>query len=190
MTIDPGWIRDQTTDGIRPHRPMTEQEVARAKQLAESTVPTGEAEQELDEFRSYRDLLNDHEVLQHATLTNGGGWAIPVGGTRRGGFISVEDIEHGEQIVQRLAALPGFPNVRLEPSTDDEVCDVVRWGDDEPELPDFEASDAAWACHDIESGRLYGYREDAIREYVTDHWGAAVAGEAMRMSGVSGNQGC
>lgn len=134
-----------------------------------------------DETSWYQDRLENPELLDQAVDTSAG-LAIPVGGTRRGGYVSVEDAKHGQEVIGQLSTQDGFPNVRLIPSDDDEAMDVVRWGDNEPALPAFDDSDLAWARSDVDAGRMYGYREEAIRAYVADSWSADLADEAMRAS--------
>ena len=132
-----------------------------------------------DDADWYRDRLANTELLAGAVETSAG-LAIPVGRARRGGYTSVEDVDHGHEVIGQLSRVAGFPGVRLILSEDEEVMHVVRWGDDEPALPDYEDSDLAWARSAVDAGRVYGYREEAIQGFVADMWGEDLAKEAMR----------
>jgi hypothetical protein len=88
--------------------------------------------------------------------------AVPIGGTRRGGYVSLSDRADVEDVLDELTGLQGFPQCRAEYSDDPDVCHVVRWGDDPPALPDEDAEEIVWAQEDFEEGRFYGYSEHAI----------------------------
>jgi hypothetical protein len=99
--------------------------------------------------------------------------AVPVGGWRRGGFVCVDGEEGAAVAIALLAGIPGFPNVRAVLSHDPEVADNVRWGDDEPSVPQSDdASDLEWACSEMAAGRFYGYSEKAIRDFLVKQWGS------------------
>jgi hypothetical protein len=130
-----------------------------------------------DARRRSVDLLEDSSLLDGAVVV-GGELAVPVGGQRRGGFVCVDGEEGATTTIALLAGFPGFPNLRAVLSHDPEVADNVRWGEDEPALPPFDASDLEWARSEAAAGRFYGYSERAIRDYLETQWGKRVAVEA------------
>jgi Family of unknown function (DUF6302) len=103
---------------------------------------------------------------------------FPSAGQRRGGFVCVDGEEEAAAAIALLASIPGFPNLRAVLSHDPEVSDNVRWGGDEPPVPDEDESDLEWARWDVVMGRFYGYSEKAIRDYVAKQWGTRGAVEA------------
>ena len=109
---------------------------------------------------NFYDTDSDGEEFEYFVV------AIPVGGPRRGGCLSLSEADNVQQAIDQLSLWDGFPNLRAEYSDDDEVCHVVRWGDDPPPIPDMSADDAAWEAFDIANGRFYGYSEDAIQRYI------------------------
>jgi Family of unknown function (DUF6302) len=121
--------------------------------------------------------LEDLSLLDRAVAI-GGDLAVPVGGERRGGYVCVGGEEEAAAVIALLASIPGFPNLRAVLSHDPEVADNVRWGGDEPPVPDMDESDLEWARWDVATGRFCGYSEKAIREYVAKQWGRRAAVEA------------
>jgi len=87
----------------------------------------------------------------------------------------VDGEEGAAAAIAVLSGHPGFPNLRMVLSDDSEVADNVRWGDDVPPVPSLDAPDAEWARLDMAAGRLYGYTEKAIREFVVRQWGKRTA---------------
>lgn len=83
--------------------------------------------------------------------------AVPVGGSRRGGYYPVSCLCFGLSVREVLLDQPGFPNPRLRWSPYPDTCHVVEWGERPPTL---------WGpCDDITLGRFYGYSEDAIARF-------------------------
>jgi hypothetical protein len=127
--------------------------------------------------RRYAELLEDPSLLDSAVAV-GHDLAVPIGGRRRGGFVCVDGEEGAAAAIAVLSGHPGFPNLRVVLSDDPEVWDNVRWGDDEPPVPQLDASAVEWARSDMAAGHLYGYREKAIREFLVRQWGKRAAVEA------------
>ncbi|MFH7336623.1 DUF6302 family protein [Streptomyces hygroscopicus] len=80
----------------------------------------------------YREWLDDPTLLEAAVVlvVDGAGCiAVPCGGRRRGGHLSVDDdIAVLWAMRDALDGRPGFPDVRVRWSTDPEVCHRVEWG--------------------------------------------------------------
>lgn len=130
----------------------------------------------------YLDRLKDLGLLLGAVpLTPAGPpmWAVPVGGSRRGGCVMWANPGDGERVADLLAGRVGFPGLRVghDPEGDG---GMVRWGEAEPPHPSWEAPDLDWVQVNVAEGRLYGYRESAIRAFIANRWGAALADEALR----------
>ncbi|MFH9734365.1 DUF6302 family protein [Streptomyces sp. NPDC017260] len=84
--------------------------------------------------------------------------AVPVGGTRQGGYYPVPCLCVGIKVRDLLLEHPGFPNARLRLSTHPDTCAVVEWGERPPTL---------WGNRDDTTlGRFYGYSEAAIADFV------------------------
>lgn len=100
-------------------------------------------------YRYYTERLADPALLQAALITDCGDLAVPVGGTRRGGFTSVVSLAEGTRLIARMRELPDqFPHPRFAYS-----WQAVEYG---PEPPD----------DDEEAGRFYGYRETVVQAFV------------------------
>jgi hypothetical protein len=120
-----------------------------------------EAPGPLDEWEVswYRERLYDQSLLQKSVVIVLGQTrylAVPVGGQRRGGWISVDDREVLEQLVDALKNRDGFPLVRVRWSGHPDVCHSVAWGERHPVTTDKDevlrfygldpaAADRAWA---------------------------------------------
>ncbi|MGW8597656.1 DUF6302 family protein [Streptomyces sp. NPDC055893] len=83
--------------------------------------------------------------------------AVPVGGTRRGGYYPVPCICFGLAVRDLLREHAGFPDLRLHWSQDPETSNVVEWGEKPPRL---------WGNDDTTLGRFYGYSETAIAAFI------------------------
>lgn len=109
----------------------------------------------------YRERLADPSLLdgalefkdgEHITL------CVPVGGTRRGGYIPLSTLNACRRAARLLTDREGFPNLRIVKSTDREVCHNVAWGDPAPGVK----------ASDLDRGRFYGYSEQAIAKNGTE----------------------
>ncbi|MFJ8980448.1 DUF6302 family protein [Streptomyces sp. NPDC102282] len=87
--------------------------------------------------------------------------AVPVGGTRRGGYYLVSCLCFGLKVRDLLLAQADFPDLRLRWSPYPDTCLVVEWGEQPPSL---------WGDRDAATlGRFYGYNEAAIAAFIRRH---------------------
>lgn len=84
--------------------------------------------------------------------------AVPVGGTRRGGYYPVSCLCFGFKVRGLLLEQPGFPDLRVRWSPYRDTCHTVEWGDAPPE----------WWEDDAVFGRFYGYSKSAITSFVRE----------------------
>ncbi|MER5929732.1 DUF6302 family protein [Streptomyces sp. NPDC002054] len=82
--------------------------------------------------------------------------AVPVGGPRRGGYMSFDLLTLATAARCLLTDQPGFPDLRVRWSPYRDTCHTVEWGDPAPE----------WWEDDAVFGRFYGYSESAITSFV------------------------
>ncbi|SEP02587.1 DUF6302 family protein [Actinacidiphila rubida] len=85
--------------------------------------------------------------------------AVPTGGSRRGGSLSVDLLVLADKTRRLLTGLPGFADVRVRASPFQDARHVVEWGDQPPTC----------AYNDAARRRFYGYTEDAIRRSHPGH---------------------
>jgi Family of unknown function (DUF6302) len=97
--------------------------------------------------------------------------AVPVGGTRRGGFVSLGDRRDAEAAAERLTGQAGFPNVRIEISSRSNKLHVVRWGEDEPTCVEGTFSVEAQIAGYKAAGKFFGYSDSAIRAFLLEQFG-------------------
>ncbi|EYT79347.1 hypothetical protein CF54_31865 [Streptomyces sp. Tu 6176] len=82
---------------------------------------------------------------------------VPETGGRRGGYLIMTRRRTAQCLRDVLDGMAGFPDVRVVlPSTRAE-CHAVRWGDEPP---------GCW--DDYGQGHFYGYRDQAIGQFVAD----------------------
>ncbi|MEU8473085.1 DUF6302 family protein [Streptomyces sp. NPDC029006] len=134
----------------------------RAKQRAGVPVDVRAADRR-DEWETswYRERLRDPALIDAGVVVAVGrvGYlAVPVGGTRRGGYISTGDRMAVDCLRDALTGRPGFPRVRVRWSKCRSACHVVAWGEDPPGAED----------DDQARGEFYGYSEQAIRAFVAE----------------------
>ncbi|MFH9295790.1 DUF6302 family protein [Streptomyces sp. NPDC017520] len=84
--------------------------------------------------------------------------AVPVGGPRRGGYMSFDLLTLATATRCLLMDQPGFPDLRVRWSPYRDTCHTVEWGDAAPE----------WWEDDAVFGRFYGYSESAITSFVRE----------------------
>ncbi|MWA07683.1 DUF6302 family protein [Streptomyces sp. BA2] len=77
--------------------------------------------------------------------------AVPVGGTRRGGYYPVSCFCIALRVRDVLLGRHGFPDPRVNWSTDPNAHGVVEWGERHP-----------WLSDEDVLGRFYGYSDAAI----------------------------
>lgn len=135
-------------------------EQARAEELqrregAERMIEEIEAEHLVQQQKWFEERLEDVGLLDRAMVV-AGDLAVPVGGKRRGGFISGSwDPEWVKRIIAQLGADPeGFPRPHLERGGRRDTADTIRWGDAPPR-----------SANPVSMGRYYGYSEEAIHEF-------------------------
>ncbi|MFD5115184.1 DUF6302 family protein [Streptomyces sp. NPDC058391] len=79
--------------------------------------------------------------------------AVPVGGARHAGFLTVSNYAEALATLSALAGLPGFPSPRVRKAvTAQEQRRTIIWGDDPPAADE----PARW--------RFYGYSDEAITD--------------------------
>lgn len=135
--------------------------------------------EEAHDFAFFRDRIADPHLLTSAVavcVIEPPALAVPVGGKRRGGFLSYDLLTLAVAARDLLSGRPGFPNLRVRWSWHDDTCHTVEWG--EPLPP--------WWTSDTVFGRFYGYSEDAIGAFLLEHPPtaspvAAVAGSPSRL---------
>jgi hypothetical protein len=115
--------------------------------------------------RWYRSVLDDPSLVDRAVLvplwSGHAELAVPVGGKRRAGSISVcGDFRYTKRAVQLLEKLSGFPNVRAIRSPWREACHSVEWGEELPDLQTYLHQ------HDADCGALLGYSTSAIAQFL------------------------
>ncbi|MFF7803088.1 DUF6302 family protein [Streptomyces olivaceus] len=84
--------------------------------------------------------------------------AVPVGGPRRGGYMSFDLLTLATATRILLAERPGFPDLRIRWSPYRDTCHTVEWGDPAPDRRD-----------DAVLGRFYGYSDAAIARFTQRH---------------------
>ncbi|MFF3157969.1 DUF6302 family protein [Streptomyces sp. NPDC057910] len=129
-----------------------------ASALTPSLCPAEEAY----DFEHFRDRLAQPEVLAYAVAVRvfrAPLLAVPIGGPRRGGYMSFDWLSLATATRSLLTDQPGFPNLRVRWSPYRDTCHTVEWGDPAPEW---------WEGHTI-FGRFYGYSEAAIAAFVRQH---------------------
>jgi hypothetical protein len=99
--------------------------------------------------------LSDLTLLDRAVAVRADGkcidLAVPIGGKRRGGYVTCCSIRWAKQVYKQLHGLPGFPSVRIDYSPYRNACHCVVWGEQPPDTDDSK-----------EDGRFYGYREEIL----------------------------
>ncbi len=107
----------------------------------------------------FTERLEDVSLLDRAVDV--GLLAVPVGGIRRSGYVSLGTIEDCEAAVTALSGVEGFPNPRIT----DEEYGVAEWGD-EPEREQRPGESE----YEFEArvGRTYGYTQEAIDRFASE----------------------
>ncbi|WP_245001572.1 DUF6302 family protein [Streptomyces alfalfae] len=114
------------------------------------------------DFEYFRDRLAEPELLAAAVAVcvfRAPLLAVPVGGSRRGGYLSFDLLATAMAARRLLKDQPGFPRLRVRWSPYPDTCHTVEWGDPAPD----------WWTDDAVAGRFYGYREEAISTFVQRH---------------------
>ncbi len=109
-----------------------------------------------EDYAWFRARLADPNLLDGAVGVKVDGavlLAVPAGGSRRGGYLSVGNVADAVHVWAALRGRPGFPRVRLGLSLHRDTCHTVNWGPSQPR-------------DDAERGRHFGYAPSAIDTFV------------------------
>ncbi|MCZ4123667.1 DUF6302 family protein [Streptomyces sp. H39-S7] len=109
------------------------------------------------DFEYIASRLADPSLLDHAVAVcvhRAPLLAVPVGGARRGGYMSFDLLILAAKTRGLLEGLPGFPNLRVRPSPYRDTCHVVEWGG-QPPACDYD---------DVARSGFYGYSQAVVRE--------------------------
>ena len=139
------------------------------------------------DMRYYAVRLEDPALMGRATVVSGR-LAVPVGGTRRGGCLSLSSMASARTAVRHLTGRNGFPNVQLRPALDAECASTVVWGYTDPQTfpePGDDAPAIEYALTDIRIGLYYGYHQRAIETFVTEHYVPEIASAALESEGLA-----
>ncbi|MEV6565929.1 DUF6302 family protein [Streptomyces kronopolitis] len=82
--------------------------------------------------------------------------AVPVGGKRRGGYVSFGHLTDALQARVLLGTVPGFPDLRVRWSPYRDTCHTVQWGEPAPQ----------WWEEDAVFGQFFGYSAEAIADFL------------------------
>lgn len=133
----------------------------------------------------FRERLDDPELVTRAIWVESL-LAVPVGGKRRGGYISVFGLKHAREVMAQMAKANGFPNPWFEPGKSGKTWSYppnLHWGEPSPEFPaGRRVPEWDGALFDVESGRHYGYSEKSIQEFITERFGPELAQELLNVS--------
>ncbi|MFF4934514.1 DUF6302 family protein [Streptomyces griseofuscus] len=89
--------------------------------------------------------------------------AVPAGGSRSGGYVSVGTMGDAVRVWAALRGRPGFPRVRIGLSVHRDTCHTVNWGTRQPQS-------------DAERGRYFGYAPSPIDAFLLHR---SISGPAM-----------
>ncbi|MEU0213661.1 DUF6302 family protein [Streptomyces sp. NPDC006265] len=109
-----------------------------------------------EDYAWFRARLGDPNLLDGAVGVKVDGavlLAVPAGGSRRGGYLSVGTVADAVSVWAALQGRSGFPRVRLGLSVHRDTCHTVNWGPRQPR-------------GDAERGRHFGYAPSAIDTFV------------------------
>ena len=110
-----------------------------------------------EDYAWFRERLADLALLDCAVGVNVGGavlLAVPAGGSRSGGYLSVGTMADAVRVWAALRGRPGFPRARLSLAVYRDTCHTVDWGPRQP-------------LDDAERGRYFGYAPSAIDAFLS-----------------------
>ncbi len=136
-----------------------------------------------EDYTWFRQRLAEPDLLDCAVGVKVDGdvlLAVPVGGTRRGGYLSVGTVTDAVRVWAALRGRPGFPRIRLGLSVYFDTCHTVDWGPRQP-----------W--DDAERGKYFGYAPSAIHAFlrhvsIYDQHPEPATGETDPIGGRTGQQ--
>lgn len=129
----------------------------------------------VDSLSWFSPRLIDTTVLSQAP-TAAGYIMVPVDAHRLSGYQIFGGPRTAQAALEVLVEVPGFPDLRI---TEDEDSWILRWGVGVPDLPALSAPDQDWARSDLVEGRLYGYHDHAIGEFLSRQFSHAVIDQVM-----------
>lgn len=153
MTTQPDSTTSARPQGTGPHRQSVR------------LVPAAEA----CDLADYTQMLDDPALIAASVAVEVDGFAclaVPVGGERRGGYLSYGSSLTALAVRGLLAGRPGYPDVRVCWSLHADTFHVVEWGDTPPQ------------GDDAERGRFYGYSATVINACQTGDTVTGVPGRA------------
>ncbi|MYT19687.1 hypothetical protein GTW69_05180 [Streptomyces sp. SID7760] len=109
-----------------------------------------------EDYTWFRERLADPNLLDDAVGVKVDGavlLAVPAGGSRHGGYLSVGTVADAVRVWAALRGRPGFPRVRFGLSVHRDTCHTVDWGPVPPR-------------DDAERGRHFGYTPSAIDTFL------------------------
>ncbi|WNI20071.1 DUF6302 family protein [Actinacidiphila sp. ITFR-21] len=109
-----------------------------------------------EDYAWFRERLADPDLLDRAVGVKVSGavlLAVPAGGHRSGGYLSVGSVADAVRVWAALRGHPGFRRIRLGLSVHRDTCHTVDWGPRQP-----------W--DDAERGRYFGYAPSAIDSFL------------------------
>lgn len=116
--------------------------------------------EDAEDYAYFARRLADVRLLERSVVLSVMGvasLAVPVGGTRHGGFYSVPCMCFGLKVRDALLRHAGFPRLRLRPAPHPRTCDAVEWGGPEP---------TAWS-DEAAMARFHGFVEPPTRRQVS-----------------------
>ncbi len=152
--------RRDTSDATapQPHATLPRPQLRRPTPAMSAHVVTLVPPHEALDYSYFQHRLADPALLRRSLglhIHTGATLAVPVGGSRRGGYTSSCCLRCGWRLRNALKRRDGFPRVRLVWSLYPGARHVVRWGERVP---------ASW--DDAVLGRFYGYSQSAIAAYL------------------------
>ncbi|MFI8089194.1 DUF6302 family protein [Streptomyces sp. NPDC086080] len=109
-----------------------------------------------EDYAWFRERLAEPVLLDCAVGVRVGNavlLAVPTGGSRSGGYLSVDTMTDAVLVWAALRGQPGFPRVRLGLSARRNTCHTVNWGPRQP-----------W--DDTERGKYFGYAPSVIADFL------------------------
>jgi len=132
----------------------------------------------------YAARLRDLWLLEFSIpVRDRNGWvlAVPIGGRRRGGFVSLRSGQDVEAAAGKLAGKAGFPNVRIEFSGSSDTGHVVCWGEEAPGFREGPVSVEREVAESRARGEFYGYSDSAIRAHLFECFDREALLAALRL---------